>query len=224
MQAVPEAERPTYTAAEAARYTGISAPSVARWRVGYQYPTTSGPKKSPRITAGSTSGLLSFNDLIEIAVVAAARKANVPMKAVRAAVATAAELYGVDRPLIEIKFKHNGREIFTEEKLAAGKRRFINLSGHGQVAWEHIAAVLEELDYRGEQAYRWWPAGRDDPIVINPEVSFGRPYIVGKRVSTDAIASRFGAKETLEDIVDDLEVTKAEAEAALRFELSLRAA
>ena len=72
MDVVPEAERPTYTPAEVARYARISAQSVARWRAGYAYPTQRGPRFSGPLTSGSGSGLLSFNELVEIAVVAAA--------------------------------------------------------------------------------------------------------------------------------------------------------
>lgn len=216
---VPPAERPTYTTKEAARYADTSPQSVARWRAGYVYPTLGGPKKSPPITTGETAGLLSFNDLVEVAVAAAARQAGVPMKAVRIAVATARGLYGVTRPLMEVRFQHDGRSLFTNEADLGGAEQYVNLSRHGQTAWKHIVEVLKDLDYDANDiAYRWWPAGRDEPIIIDPAVSFGRPYIVGRQVSTDAVRSRFIAKESLPEIADDLDLTVQEAEAALRFE------
>jgi len=66
---------------------------------------------------------------------------------------------------------------------------------------------------------RWWPVGRDTPIVIDPRVSFGRPYVASKGVSTDAIRSRFVARESIDDIVDDFDLTEEEVEAALRFDI-----
>ena len=40
-----------------------------------------------------------------------------------------------------------------------------------------------------------------------------------KGISTDAIRSRFFARESIDDIVDDFDLTEQEVEEALRFEL-----
>lgn len=219
------AERPTYAIAEAARYCGISPQSVARWRAGYSYPTLSGPRRSGPLTGGSSSGLLTFAELIEVAVVAAARRAGVPMRAIRRAITAAQGAYGVERPLMLVTFSTDGRELFTRELEADGATRYVNLSRSGQVAWEYIRDVLRDLEYETATgiAVRWFPVGKDTPIVIDPRVSFGRPYVVRKGVSTDAVLSRFRARESLEDIAEDLDLTRDEAEAALRFELPLAA-
>jgi uncharacterized protein (DUF433 family) len=215
------AERPTYAIAEAARYCGISPQSVARWRAGYTYPTLSGPRRSGPLTGGGPTGLLTFTELIEVKVVAAARQAGVSMRAVRRAITAAQNAYGVERPLMLVSFLTDGRELFTRELEAEGPPRYVNLSRSGQVAWEYIRDVLRDLEYDDATglALRWFPVGRDSPIVIDPEVSFGRPYVLRKGVSTDAVLSRFRARESLEDITEDLDLTRDEAEAALRFEL-----
>jgi len=218
MEATSVAERPTYTPTEAARYARISPQSVARWRAGYAYRTQLGPRFSGPLTGGSCTGLLSFNELVEVAVVAAARHANVPMRAIRKAVDAARHVYGVERPLVLFRFMHDGREIFLREIEADGASRYVNLSRYGQVAWEHIQDVLRDLDYDSGVAIQWWPEGRTTPIVINPSVSFGRPYVVHKGASTDAVRSRFLAGESLDVVAEDLDLTQQEAEAALRFE------
>lgn len=189
------ADIPVYTAAEAARYAKTSAPTIGRWRAGYSYPTSVGARRSEPLTSGSAKGLLTFNDLLEVAIVAAARRA-VPMISIRRAVETAKAIYGVDRPLVLVDFKHDGREIFAREEIGAD-HRVINLSRSGQTAWSHVEDVLEDLDYEDGVALRWHPAGRQRPIVIDPRVSFGRPYISQKGISTDAIRSRFQAGEHL---------------------------
>jgi uncharacterized protein (DUF433 family) len=216
---IDEAERPTYTAAEAARYAGTSPQSVARWRAGYTYRTARGPRSSNPVTGGPPSGLLSFNDLLEVAVVAGARKASVPMRAVRRAIDAARDVYLVERPLMLLRFMHDGRDLFVRELEADGASRFVNLSRYGQVAWDHVRDVLKDLEYDDGVAVRWYPEGKSSPVVIDPSVSFGRPYIVHKGISTDVIRSRFLAHETLESIVEDFDLTRDEAEAALRFEL-----
>lgn len=213
-----EADQPTYTAAEAARYVGTTPQTVGRWRRGYSYTTRGGKKRSKRLTAGALTGPLSFADLMEVAVVAAARKAHLSMATIRRAIATAEELYDFDRPLMQVKFKHDGREIFTHELEDDGSERIVNLSRRGQTAWKFIQDVLRDLDYDEDgTAYQWWPAGRAEPIVINPAVSFGRPYVYRRGVSTDAVLSRFRGGESLDEIADDYAMTVPEAEAALRY-------
>jgi len=216
---VDAAERPTYTATEAARYTDFSPQSVARWRAGYAYPTQKGPRRSGPLTGGRPHGLLTFNELLEVAVVAAARRADVPMRSIRRAITAAREVYGIDRPLVTMTLMHDGKDIFIREIERADTSRYVNLSRHGQVAWEHVRDVLRDIEFEEDAAVRWYPDGRDTPIVIDPRVSFGRPYVVRKGVSTDAIRSRFLARESIDDIVDDFDLTEAEVEAALRFEL-----
>lgn len=141
------------------------------------------------------------------------------MKSIRRAIGVAREVYGVDRPLVTMRFMHDGKDLFTRELEQAGESRYVNLSRHGQVAWEHIRDVLRDIDFEEDVAVRWWPNGRDTPIVIDPQVSFGRPYVKGKGISTDAIRGRFLARESIDDIVDDFDLTEQEVEAALRFEL-----
>lgn len=215
------ADLPVYSAAEAARYVGTSAASIGRWRGGYSYPTADGGHRSGPVTSGASQGLLSFNDLLEVAVVAAARRA-VPMRSIRQAVESAREIYGVERPLILLDFKHDGRDIFTREQ-GAEAHRVVNLSRSGQLAWSHIQDVLEDLEYSDGVALRWYPAGRQKPIVIDPQVSFGRPYVVHRGISTDVVRSRFQAGESLEEIADDLGLTAMEAQEAIRFELPIAA-
>ena len=52
--------------------------------------------------------------------------------------------------------------------------------------------------------------------LIRPAV---RPYVARKGTSTEAIRSRFLARESINEIADDFDLTEQEVEAALRFEL-----
>ncbi|MDP8905505.1 MAG: DUF433 domain-containing protein [Chloroflexota bacterium] len=213
MPPVDAAEVPVYSLSEAAKYARTSPQSVARWRAGYTFETSRGRHRSGPVTGGFGAGLLTFNDLIETAIIAAARRERIPMQAIRRAITTAKDLYGVDRPLSVIRFKHDGHELWTREL-----EKYVNLSRTGQIAWEHIADVLHDLVYEQGVAVRWFPRGRDEPVVIDPRVSFGRPYIIRKGISTDVVRSRFLANEALPSIAEDLGLSDNEVEAALRFE------
>lgn len=216
-----DADRPTYTLAEAARYAHTSPQSITRWRAGYTYPTLHGPRRSAPLTGGPGSGLVSFSELLEVAAVAAARQqARLPMRSLRRAIDAARKLYRVDRPFLLLDLKTDGRELFIREIAEDPQSgRYVNLSRAGQVAWEHIGAILADLDYENGRASRWWVAGRNEPIVINPSVSFGRPYVIKKGVSTNAVRSRFLGGDSLGFIGEDFDLTPEELEAVLRFEL-----
>jgi uncharacterized protein (DUF433 family) len=221
VEVVTDADRPIYTLVEAARYAQTSPQSIARWRAGYSYPTLRGTKRSGPLTGGPGRGLLSFSELLEVAAVAAARQVEkLPMRSVRTAVDAARKLYGVDRPFLLLDLKTDGRELFIRQVAqGAGRESYVNLSRAGQTAWEHIEAVLRDLDYEHGRAARWWVAGRREPIVIDPSVSFGRPYVIKKGVSTDAVRSRIKGGDSLAFIGEDFGLTADEIAAVLRFEL-----
>lgn len=57
-------------------------------------------------------------------------------------------------------------------------------------------------------------------IVIDPLISFGTPVIAGKGIGTGTIASRIDAGESIADVAADYELTEAEVEEALVYELA----
>jgi len=218
MKGVPKPDqRLLYTTGDAARYARTTPSTVTRWLRGYDYPTKAGVRHSAPVTAARPSDglLLTFADLVEVATVAAARRAGVTMPNVRAAMASASQLFGWDRPLLRREFQVAGRDLFIVDRAA---NQVLNMSKSGQVAWDHIRDVLRTLDYEHDLASRWWPAGRERPIVIDPRISFGRPYLHPKGVPTAVVMERFDAGEPLAEIAADLEITPTEAEDALRFE------
>jgi uncharacterized protein (DUF433 family) len=55
-------------------------------------------------------------------------------------------------------------------------------------------------------------------IVIDPRVSFGRPTIAHRGISTGAIVGRIDAGESLDEVSDDYDLTPDEIEAAVLYE------
>jgi uncharacterized protein (DUF433 family) len=55
-------------------------------------------------------------------------------------------------------------------------------------------------------------------IAIDPQVAFGRPVLRRTGISTQAIAARLDAGETVGDIASDYELTEAEVEQAVLYE------
>lgn len=210
------AQRPFYSLAEAGRYARTTRQTAARWVRGYTYPTVQGPRASPPVASarGKQGTPLTFEQLIEVAVAAAVRRAGVPMKDLRYGIDFATREFGWPRPLLMGAFRLNGRELFVSHHDDLP----VNLSRLGQTAWPNIEEVLEQLDYAKDIAGRWWPLGKDTPVFIDPSVSFGRPSLHPTAISTEAILSRFDAGEGVLDLADDYQITPTEIEAAIRFE------
>jgi uncharacterized protein (DUF433 family) len=59
-------------------------------------------------------------------------------------------------------------------------------------------------------------------IVMNPHISSGTPCIVGHRISTEILAGRFCAGDSIASLVDDLNIEQKAVENALRYEFMLR--
>jgi uncharacterized protein (DUF433 family) len=54
-------------------------------------------------------------------------------------------------------------------------------------------------------------------IVVNPKVMVGKPVIRGTRVAVYEIINRIAQGQTIEEITDDLEITKEDVKAALIY-------
>ena len=56
------------------------------------------------------------------------------------------------------------------------------------------------------------------PIAIDPQIAFGRPIVVRKSITTQAIADRIDAGETVEELALDYGLEPREIEEAVLYE------
>jgi uncharacterized protein (DUF433 family) len=163
------------------------------------------------------SGQVSFVDLVEIIAIGRLKKIGFSLPSIREIVRNCQEILRVERPLATLKFKTDGREIFvvrsSDVLLEVGRRK-------GMQAWhEVLAPFLDDLDYSGDLASRWWPLGHDKPIVVDPEYGFGLPVVANSGVRTEIIRERFQAGDLEEQIARDFNLDPIAVERALQFEL-----
>src|SRR5262249_19572417 len=110
---------------------------------------------------------------------------------------------------------------------------YVSLSGEGQTGIrEVLEAHLRRVD-RGPagRALRLFPfirsaASADEPrtIMIDPEGSFGYPVLVGTGIPTRAIADRFNAGDTIQELAEDYNRPPEQIEEAIRWERRLERA
>jgi uncharacterized protein (DUF433 family) len=161
---------------------------------------------------------LSFLNLIELRFLASYRT-GASLPAIRRALDYAAKELKVDRPLLELEFAAHGRDLFL--RFAEGDPYFLNASRGGQFAWPQGATdLVDSLEYDPTEhaAFRWWPLGKQTPVLLDTRLNGGRPSTAESGVRTVAIANRAAQGWDLTDIADDVAASVNEVQAALQLE------
>ena len=219
--------RPAYPLNEAARYLRLPAATLRAWAFGRPYPTAQGPGHFRAIIrpASSRPPLLSFCNLIEAHVLRALRTDHgFSVKALRQAVDYSERELGIERLLLRQELCFDAGQLFLDRY-----GQLINLSASGQLAMRQVLqAHLKRVRWDdGQFPVRLHPflstAGVDDapaamPIVIDPGISFGRPVVISRGISTAAIAARIDAGETVDALAADYDLRTAEIEQAVLYE------
>lgn len=213
--------QPCYNIVEAAHYLRIPASTLRSWLRGqqnFEYLIDIEQKQPP---------LLSFINLVEAFVLSSIRKQyNIPMPKVRTALKYVKRVFNSEHPLAEKKFSTDGIDLFLEESGI-----ITNVSQQGQLALKIIKSYLRRIEHdKKGLAIRLYPFTRtgkpEEPklIVINPDISFGRPVLVKTGIPVDVIADRYQAGESIEELMTDYDRTKEEIQEAIRCELGIRKA
>ena len=213
---------PLYSIPECARYLGLPVPTVRSWVTAAASDVESDnlPLVQP---AGTDPTALSFLNLIELHVLAALRrKHRVAMQKIRPAIGFLQNQLGVKNPLARRELLTDGLSIFTDNL-----GDLLNLSAGGQLAIREIIEIyLERVEHDEEGlAYRFYPfsrgEGREAPklIMIDPNISFGRPIIAGSGVRTAVVANFFNAGETIAELANEYRLQPTQIEEAVRYEL-----
>lgn len=107
---------PRYSFSEADYLAGVTRGTGRRWLTGYAYRgTDSRLVKQPPVTPGlDRPEAVSFLDLVELVAIGRLKKFSFSLIAIRNIVKNCQELLAVERPLVSLEFKTDGREVFVE--------------------------------------------------------------------------------------------------------------
>lgn len=216
--------QPAYPVSEAARYLRLPAATLRAWSVGRTYPTAHGKAQFPALikAASKQPPVLSFWNLIEAHVLRALRTEHgIPIKEVRQALEYAERKLNIDRLLLSSELSAGAGRLFLERY-----GELISLKPAGQLALRQVfEAHLRRIDWdRSKFPVRLHPfvaaepQSDSTPIVIDANISFGRPVMERAGVSTATIAERIDAGETIKAVADDYGLTVAEVEQAVVYE------
>ena len=172
---------------------------------------------------------LSFFNLIELQVIAELRREHkVPMSRIRTALQFLADNVWMAHPLVEseLTVTPNQRVYIVHD----GRR--IDISAGGQWPLDAVIRNLLRRVHRGRRGIvTYFPRVNDPkidsdeyfPVVVDPEVCFGRPTIAGTGIPTDVVADRFLGGDTVKEMAEDYDLSEEQISAALRFERVLEA-
>lgn len=211
---------PAYRLGDAAKYSGIAHQTVTHW---YHGPGQLGPA----LPGHQRREHLSYLQLVEVAFVATLRKLGVSLQRIRRARAYAAQVLNAEYPFAEYRWLTEGHHAMLnlidvddhapETDGGASISSLVVGDAHGQIAWqEMIGARFAEFDYEEDLALTWHVRGRDNPVVIDPRVSFGAPTVRG--LPTWVLKGRWKAGESISDIEDDFGLEEEEITHGLGFE------
>jgi uncharacterized protein (DUF433 family) len=225
-----------YSRAEAARLLDMTPSRVSRWVKSYSYWLTYAVeperRKQPpvvrvRLPRIGGSLMLTFLDLMELRVVKALVDRGLSLQHVRRAATIASHIFDTPYPFASRRFYTDGLKAFASLSPDRGDKRVVELSErHLQIiAGETFERYLEEIDFDPDSslARRWWPLGREVPVVLDPRIAFGAPVVEGTATRTEvvcALAHRADRRAT----ADAYQVPLESVGAAVRFEKFLAAA
>ncbi len=213
-----------YSVAQAARLAKTSPANVRNWLLGYQAPGHKmKPVFGPREKQPGQPLSLSFLELAELVVVARFRQGKgrtLPLWRLRAAHQFARERLGIEYPFASGRFKVEGGHVIHEfEESHPGPGRIaVDLNGMYVLPAEFDDALdLFDFGDGGEGlAVRWYPAGKDKPIVIDPQFASGQPSVAGRNVRAEALLSRWNANWSIDEIAEDFSLEPEVVEAAIK--------
>lgn len=204
---------PSYLVQEAARYAQTTPKTIRNWQGRGDLVERAIASRDPNLS-------LSYMQLIEVAVVAAFRRAGIKLADIKAARDWLATAFKSEYPFAEFEFKRRGKELLVDygkvEK-KNGKGKLLAPSKGGQLVWEGIVGdLLRDFEYDKNIALRWHVVGKSEPIVIDPRVSFGAPNVRG--IPTWIVKGRWDAGETVAEIAEDFDLKPVLVTDALKFE------
>ena len=186
-----------------------------------------------RVSHGSGPALLSFVNLVEVHVLDALRRQHqLSLPKIRRSLRFLSKCYPhSSHPLAELDLSTDGFALFVEE---VGK--LVNATAEGQPAMRRLLeAHLKRIEKNVQGVpVRLYPftrrpalanldAGLDAPrsVVIDPEIAFGRPVLLGTGIPTEVIAERYRAGESIRDLAEDYDRPPEDIEEAIHCELAV---
>ena len=172
---------------------------------------------------------LSFVELMELRVVKALLDHDMSLQAVRAAASVASAYFGTEHPFASRRVYTDGKKAFAalhgDEREAPDLVELTRAHVQQVIAGKVFQPFLAEIDFNPSTslAERWWPLGKQVPVVLDPRIAFGAPTVAGTGIRTSTLV-RMVDVDGLSATASAFQLSHIEIRAAQDFELHLHAA
>ena len=214
---------PLYTISETARLAKVAPNTIRRWIFGTESAKPVFDDSSYDVARDST--IVSFIQLVEIVVASNFRKeGRVSLEVVRRAYINAKDHFDTEYPFASLKLEPLAGHIIVRLREAKTIQGIPAIDSPGLTTIPGFTIeVLKDIDYESDLAARWWPAGKDKPIVIDPRFSAGLPTVPKRRVTIQNIHNRWMDGQDIEFISRDLVLASHTVEEILRYSVEIAA-
>jgi len=212
-------EREIYEVGEAARLLGVHSRTLRNWLDGY---TARGKTYRPVLRESATGfDLLTWGEFVEAGFLNEYRRVQrIPLPEIRSYIDAWREKLDVRYPLAHQQpYAGPGRHLMDVAETGEGDTVIYRFHDGQLTLTPWAQEFIRKVEFDHNVASRYWPAGRDQPVVIDPQRSFGAPTVEGIR--TEVLYEMFAAGDPMDEIADGYDLERKHIEAAVRYE-SLR--
>ena len=208
-----------YSAEEAGRFLGMPAATLRQWFC--DDGEGCAPLFPDRVRAPGEELALSFMELVEAHVARRYRDLGVSAARLREVRPFLLESIDPEYPLASRDFLFSGAYRLRDLSLAQPEACkadamivFERHEGGKSGSWRHLPEMFETLCALNYDpvaprslAYRFYPFGRDVPIVIFPPCGSGRLTVEGHNLLAEILAGQYRRGETIDDLADDFQLS-----------------
>jgi len=157
---------------------------------------------------------VNFYTLIELYTCFHLQELGVAIKQIlRSRMAIAKELQ-MPYPFASAKLLSDGKKIWYEFKDC-----IVNADGSKQTDFvEFIRQFANKIEFNSNKvAEKFWPAGRESEVVVNPHHQFGQPVLNGTNINAEVIFSMYESGEPVEALGILYDLTNKQVNDAISF-------
>lgn len=207
---------------EAARQLRIPASTLQHWLEGGKRRGTWYPPVLREQPVGTSE--VTWGEVVEARYLRAYRDRNVSLQQLRPVITALRREFGVPDPLAHFKpFVGSGRRLLLtvqEDAHVPEALRMVYEATSGQLILDRrVEEFLERVDFAesgDREAVRFFPAGRQSPVVMDPRVSSGTATVRGIR--TEVLAEQADSGAAVEEIAEDFGLHAGVVKAAIAYE------
>lgn len=165
-------------------------------------------------STGNNVRAVNFYTLIELYTCFHLQELGVkPKQILKSRIAMAKEL-AIPYPFANARLLSDGKKIWYEFKDC-----IVNADGSKQTDFvEFIRQFASKIEFNSSKvAEKFWPAGRESDVVVNPHNQFGQPVLNGTNINAEVIFSMYESGEPIDAIGILYDLTKKQINDAISF-------